>query len=286
MTKTPAIDFLRDRVAQYPNEFVFRAYADARSGGNLTIPMYEVLREVDALLAEREALKAKVPQPVRKLREYKGVTYADGRWWFKGLSYDKAARVIAIVCGFTDADHAAIYALREQPYEPVACGCNGTDTVCVAHSGTVASAPHPRPRVGVTEAMVSGLPFVEVCAPDGMLPHAVTVLHRLGNGGRIRCDEDRDALAWLASRLQWAMDQEALALADEAAPGVVELDEWRVVDCNGVEQEVNGTAFSADEGREFAVWHDKRFPQVAPHRVMRVCLKPLANGGGEVADGR
>lgn len=75
--------------------------------------------ELRALLAERDALKAKVPTPVRKLREYKGVTYAGGRWWFKGLSYDKAARVIAIVCSFTDADHAAIYALREQPYEPV-----------------------------------------------------------------------------------------------------------------------------------------------------------------------
>jgi hypothetical protein len=53
------------------------------------------------------------------LREYKGVTYRDGKWWFRELSYDKAARLIAIVCGFTDTDHAALLALRDDPYEPV-----------------------------------------------------------------------------------------------------------------------------------------------------------------------
>ncbi len=52
-------------------------------------------------------------------------------------------------------------------------------------------------------------------------------------------------------------------------------EEWRVVDCNGVVQDVNGIAFSDAMAREFAAWHDQRFPQVAPHRVMRVCLKPV-----------
>ncbi len=54
---------------------------------------------------------------------------------------------------------------------------------------------------------MSDLRFVEVCAPDGLLPSAITVLRRIGGGGRVRGDEDRDQLAWLASRLAWALER-------------------------------------------------------------------------------
>ena len=60
------------------------------------------------------------PQPVRKLREYKGVTYRDGKWWLRDKRFHSVANLLFFRHeSFTDADHAAIYALREQPYEPV-----------------------------------------------------------------------------------------------------------------------------------------------------------------------
>jgi len=59
--------------------------------------------------------------------------------------------------------------------------------------------------------VVNGLRFAEVCTSDGLLPSAVKVLRRIAIGGRVSGDEDSDTLAWLASRLQWAMDQETPA---------------------------------------------------------------------------
>ncbi len=86
------------------------------------------------------------------------------------------------------------------------------------HNGyTLTREPLPTGTAGVGG---SDLRFVDVCAFNGLLPSAVTVLRRLGIGGRIRGDEDRDQLSWLASRLQWAMDQESAALA--AATGMGE----------------------------------------------------------------
>lgn len=86
--------------------------------------------------------------------------------------------------------------------------------------------PLPTRTAGVG---VSDLRFVEVCAFNGMLPSAVTVLRRLGSGGRIRGSEDRDALAWLASRLQWAMDQETAASEGASASR----DDDTCTGCNG-----------------------------------------------------
>jgi hypothetical protein len=56
----------------------------------------------------------------RKLREYKGVTYRGGSWHYRDTSAFMASALISGYCDtFTDADHAAIYALRDDPYEPV-----------------------------------------------------------------------------------------------------------------------------------------------------------------------
>lgn len=82
--------------------------------------------ELRALLAERDAWKAKaalVP-PVRKLREVKGVTFdasgGDFPWRYKDMGWATLAGLIeSVATPFTDADHAAIYALKDDPYEPV-----------------------------------------------------------------------------------------------------------------------------------------------------------------------
>ena len=81
----------------------------------------QVAAELRALLTERDALKAAQPKPpVRKLREVKGVTYQDGRWWYNDFDYRTVSSLIARWnVTFTDADHAAIYALKADPFEPV-----------------------------------------------------------------------------------------------------------------------------------------------------------------------
>lgn len=85
-----------------------------------SIDGHALATELRALLAERDALAAKLT-PVRKLREIKGVTYSDDVWWLRGVSFGSVSLLVNLRGGegFTDADHAAIYALREQPYEPV-----------------------------------------------------------------------------------------------------------------------------------------------------------------------
>jgi len=75
----------------------------------------ELLR---ALLAERDALKA--PTPQRRLRENKGVQYRDGKWHWQGFSFHHAAFCIASwPTHGDDADHAALLALRDDPWEKV-----------------------------------------------------------------------------------------------------------------------------------------------------------------------
>ena len=115
MTKYPKIQRVLDRSAEMGEQDSFTSYAPF---------MNDLATELRALLAERDALAAKVPQPVRKLREYKGVTYADGNWRNSAGSWASVSQLIAWVANsssprLTDADHAAIYALREQPYETV-----------------------------------------------------------------------------------------------------------------------------------------------------------------------
>ena len=112
MTEYPRITELLDNCARWPD---WRKYNK------------DLETELRALLAERDALKAKA-QPVRKLREYKGVTYDPmqgqyvngGLWRFDGSDYETVALLIhQNDFDFTDADHAAIYALRDDPYKPV-----------------------------------------------------------------------------------------------------------------------------------------------------------------------
>ena len=71
-------------------------------------------------VAESYRVKAEATTTTpRRLREYKGVTYRDGSWYFKDLSYAYAASVIAFYFGdFDDADHAELLALRDDPEYP------------------------------------------------------------------------------------------------------------------------------------------------------------------------
>lgn len=72
---------------------------------------------------------AKPTPPVRKLREVKGVTYRDGFWVdADGCKWEGASGVIwnnnlrnprQKQEELTDADFPAIYALKDDPYEPV-----------------------------------------------------------------------------------------------------------------------------------------------------------------------
>ena len=79
----------------------------------------EMGREMASVVAERDALKAQQPKVERKLREYKGVTYRDGQWWHNDLDYSAAVSICHYGDGLHDADFPAIYALKDDPYEPV-----------------------------------------------------------------------------------------------------------------------------------------------------------------------
>lgn len=56
---------------------------------------------------------------MKKLRSYKGVLYNPGgkRWVYDYLTYPSAASLIADHTHFTDADHAELMRLKEEPYE-------------------------------------------------------------------------------------------------------------------------------------------------------------------------
>lgn len=124
---------------------------------------------------------------------------------------------------------------------------------------------HPRPRVGVTEALRDVIEWA------------------LG---------ERDAFPDRPERVQgkpyafywWRTEmrrryEAALALADEAAPGVVERDLWWIVDERGNKR---FETWHIDDANEALREADASWPHQGPHRIMRVCLKPLATGGGEV----
>lgn len=55
-----------------------------------------------------------------KLREYKGVTYREGRWRYDQCIYAMVSALIADFRDtFTDADHAALMDLKNNPHEPI-----------------------------------------------------------------------------------------------------------------------------------------------------------------------
>ena len=98
------------------------ALAQAKAGKAL--PLYEhecerLAKELLALLAERDALAAKAPME-RKLREYKGVTYRDGKFCIGLGRYSNAVSFVWFHRdAFGDEDVAHLIALRDDPYEPI-----------------------------------------------------------------------------------------------------------------------------------------------------------------------
>jgi hypothetical protein len=78
---------------------------------------------VERIALERVEQQGRTPTPpVRKLRPYKGVTYRDGA--FRHDSELNGAINAVTACSFwivqaTDADHAALLALRDDPWEKV-----------------------------------------------------------------------------------------------------------------------------------------------------------------------
>jgi hypothetical protein len=86
------------------------------------IAVSDVATELRALLSERDALaaqaEARPEAPGRRLREYKGVTYRDGAWCRGDQRFGTAAHVItADDSDCTDADHAELLALRDDPWQ-------------------------------------------------------------------------------------------------------------------------------------------------------------------------
>jgi hypothetical protein len=87
--------------------------------------------ELRALLVERDVLKATTTPPrdaygiqgallPRRLREVKGVSYDNGAWVRKGNRWTVLSALIdRAYPDLTDADHAAIYALKDDPWEKV-----------------------------------------------------------------------------------------------------------------------------------------------------------------------
>ena len=60
---------------------------------------------------------------MKKLREYKGVTYHSGGWWANGYQY-KGSRAASAIISYrshelTDDDHPELMRLKAEPYEPV-----------------------------------------------------------------------------------------------------------------------------------------------------------------------
>ena len=74
--------------------------------------------EAGMVAAQRELAALKAPAP-RRLREYKGVTYRDGRWHIAETPFDNAFTLMYWYAEFVDADHAALLALRDDPWMPV-----------------------------------------------------------------------------------------------------------------------------------------------------------------------
>ena len=114
MTEYPKIQkVLRDCEDHPASHYVFLLEADAKR---------ELATELRALLAERNALQAQLAAkaPGRKLREYKGVTYRDGKFCIGlGKYTDAVAFVWFHRDMFGDEDIAHLLALKSDPYEPV-----------------------------------------------------------------------------------------------------------------------------------------------------------------------
>ena len=130
MSAHPMIDALLAECDEHPEwNFISRHGPFIRAvdvkNATLATELRALLAEREKLADENETLRNWLPTPpTRKLREYKGVTYEDGafrvvlggnKWAFQTV----AALIAGFPNSFTDADHAPIYALKDDPYEPV-----------------------------------------------------------------------------------------------------------------------------------------------------------------------
>jgi hypothetical protein len=106
-----------NRVAGWPVTPLFVVAPHSRAG----LELLEKERDMCMGWYEKDIGKL-TPTPPRRLREYKGVTYApNGKWYDTAacLYFASAAELIVKRKGFTDADHAALLALRDDLWEPV-----------------------------------------------------------------------------------------------------------------------------------------------------------------------
>jgi hypothetical protein len=107
-----------NRVAGWPVTPLFVVAPHSRAG----LELLEKERDMCMGWYEKDIGKL-TPTPPRRLREYKGVTYTpDTKLWWSPSKQSVASSVAEAVCkfdGFTDADHAALLALRDDPWELV-----------------------------------------------------------------------------------------------------------------------------------------------------------------------
>lgn len=76
-------------------------------------------QDTQALSTEIDALTAK-PAPARKLRKYKGIIYFNGAFrcdWELNGAFNAVTACSHFLTDATDEDHAALIALRDNPYE-------------------------------------------------------------------------------------------------------------------------------------------------------------------------
>jgi hypothetical protein len=117
--KTEFIEMLRKRLAEYPDEWVFRSNLARLSGHGYKLRLLEVMDEVDAIVAENAALKAK-PAPARRVRE---VMFSDGfvHRWNNGVLEHRGRCLLDWhrTESIATADIETAAALKSDPYEPV-----------------------------------------------------------------------------------------------------------------------------------------------------------------------
>lgn len=93
--------------------------AEGDTVGKILDSVRHLMQTGDTVLTCVQRL-APPPTPPRVLREVKGVTYRDERFYHRKSRYVRVVDLMAhFPSTFTDADHAAIYALKDDPYEPV-----------------------------------------------------------------------------------------------------------------------------------------------------------------------
>ncbi len=114
MTPHPHLDAFLAAIERHPFDSTFTVSSAFAANSNLS----DLARELRALFAVEERLAALTAPPERRLREHKGVAYRDGEWWWCDTPWPTAAMLIHYKSNtFTDDDHAALLALKAQPYE-------------------------------------------------------------------------------------------------------------------------------------------------------------------------